>query len=391
MWADSDILFDIPEGYHFIGRHGEDRFKERCKDPLHIFTISSPTSEQVVPATQPPQDLARAEPPQRRSGTVNDLEKYLPLFENFEPFSGFVPKGFLVDFLGTLTDASFRAAWGVDPNQEGGRYITAERPSVAWGEGFFEAVNWLEAAREARKTYTMITLGACYGTQAICAYRALQLLNPMSAKLVAVEADPQNFMWLTKNFRDNGIDPAAHWLLPCAMSDSNKPVLFPVGSAGSGANNCISTNELSARVAFAKQIIEAPDLTDRVYKLLVDGDTGIDFNLVPGLNLPARIQLISGITLTDLLAPFGFVDYLESDIQYSEIVVFPPAMDIIKAKVRRVHIGTHGVELHRMLLDALAARRFEILFNYEPFTHHDTPWGSFPINDGVITARNLDL
>jgi hypothetical protein len=35
------------------------------------------------------------------------------------------------------------------------------------GEGWFEAVNWVEAAREARGRYVMITLGACYAAQAV--------------------------------------------------------------------------------------------------------------------------------------------------------------------------------------------------------------------------------
>ena len=164
---------------------------------------------------------------------MNDIEKYLPIFENFQPFSGYVPKGFLVDFLGCLTDATFRTMWGVDPSKEGGAEVSTERPSVAWDEGFFEAIDWFEMAREACDTCTMITLGACYGAQAVGAYRALQRLNPMPAKLVAVEPDPENFVWLRKHFRDNGIDPDEHWLLHSALSDSNRPVLFPVGSPGS--------------------------------------------------------------------------------------------------------------------------------------------------------------
>src|SRR5579864_5637242 len=180
---------------------------------------------------------------------TNDLASQLALFDGFEPFSGYVPPGFLVDFVGSLTDAKFRAMWGVDPTQVGGGDVATSRPVVSWGEGFFEAVSWFEAARAARGSYTMITLGACYGAQAVGAYLALQRLNPMPAKLVAVEGDPENFTWVQKHFRDNGIDPNRHWLVNCAISDTNKPVLFPVGEPGSGVNNCIATNtELSRRI-----------------------------------------------------------------------------------------------------------------------------------------------
>jgi hypothetical protein len=99
----------------------------------------------------------------------------LSLFiKDFEPFSGFVPKGFVVDFLGCRINAKFRQMWGVDPNSEGGTHISTTRPTVECGELFFERVSWFEAALAARGRYTMITLGALYGAQAIGAYRALQ-------------------------------------------------------------------------------------------------------------------------------------------------------------------------------------------------------------------------
>src|SRR5579871_4983926 len=144
---------------------------------------------------------------------MNDLQTAMQLFENFQPFAGYVPKGFLVDFVGCLTDARFRTMWGIDPEREGGGYVATECPTIAQGEGFFEAVNWFLMAREARGSCTMITLGACYGGQAVGAYRALQRLNPMPAKLVAVEPDPENFVWTQRHFRDNGINPDDHWLI----------------------------------------------------------------------------------------------------------------------------------------------------------------------------------
>jgi 3-oxoacyl-(acyl-carrier-protein) synthase len=52
-----------------------------------------------------------------------------------------------------------------------------------------------------------ITLGACFAAQAVGAYRALQMLNPMPCKLVAVEPEPENIPWIRRHMRDNGIDP----------------------------------------------------------------------------------------------------------------------------------------------------------------------------------------
>jgi hypothetical protein len=220
-----------------------------------------------IPGARPDLSSIAHMPVSRTNRSMNDIPKYLALFENFQPFSGYVPKGFLADFLGCLTDANFRTMWGANPVTAGGVGVTTECPSVTWGETFFEAVDWLEAAREARESYTMFTLGACYGSQAVGAYKAFQRLNPMPAKLVAVEADPENFCWLQKNFRDNGINPDKHWLLQCALSDSTKPVLFPVGSPGSGANNCHATNHQSSRVQYAQRP-QTPPLVSALAPLL---------------------------------------------------------------------------------------------------------------------------
>src|SRR5712671_4855233 len=45
------------------------------------------------------------------------------------------------------------------------------------------------------------------------ACRALQLLNPMPYKLVAVEPVPQNVQRIRRHMRDNGIDPDDQWII----------------------------------------------------------------------------------------------------------------------------------------------------------------------------------
>ena len=153
----------------------------------------------------------------------------------------------------------------------------------------------------------------------------------------------------------------------------------------------MSTNNAQSRSHYAREISQAENLRETVHNLILEGDTGVDVPLVPGTDFHGRIKFVSAVTLADVLAPLDRVDLLESDIQQAEQVVLPAAMDVIKEKVKRVHIGTHGGNVHDMLLQEFARRRFEIIFNYEPDTHHDTAWGSFNICDGIITARNLDL
>jgi hypothetical protein len=337
---------------------------------------------------------AQTMPALRRSGPrpnqFGDLREYADIFANITPWSGNVPTGYIVDFLGTLTPAEFRAMWGVDAKSVGGNHQTTAVPTIADGEGWFEAVNWVVAAQEARGHYVMVTLGACYGAQAAGSYRALQALNPMPYKLVAVEADPGNVAWTIRHFRDNGIDPDRQWIVQAAMSDSNAPVFFPVGSPGTGAQNCFSTNEHDARAAYVKQLIER-GADEALRNLLLHNTTGIRKSLVPGYDFQAEVKLLSAVTLKDILGPFEVVDYLEADIQQSEITVFPPYLELLKSKVRRIHIGTHGGDVHRSLHNLFKKDGWAIVFNYEPNAEHGSALGRFKTNDGILTVRNPSL
>lgn len=131
---------------------------------------------------------------------MNDLKQYSGVFDGIQPWGGDVPVGYRADFLGTLTDLSFEEAWGVDPKAAGGGFTQTAPPVPGLsddqnGEFWFEAADWVLAANDARGSYVMVTLGACFGYQAVGAYRALQQLNPMPCRLVAIDAIPENIEW----------------------------------------------------------------------------------------------------------------------------------------------------------------------------------------------------
>jgi len=322
---------------------------------------------------------------------VNKLQDFANVFDGIKPWAGKVPKGYMVDFLGVLTDAKFREMFGVNPATIGGTDVETRLPTIKDGEGWFEAANWILAARAARDRFVMVTLGACYGAQAVGSCRAMQLLNAMPYKLVAVEPEPDNYEWTRRHMRDNGINPDDQWLVKSAISARNDPVLFPIGSPGSGAQNCVATNEDASRRIYANEIIAAGRAADVLRNLMTTNSTGITKDLVPGENFPAEIKMVSAITLQDILGPFDVVDYVESDIQQSEILVFPPYMTLLKRKVRRVHIGTHGREVHSTLLQLFERDGWDIVFNYEPNATFSSPLGKFSTNDGVLTAVNPSL
>ena len=322
---------------------------------------------------------------------LNDFSPHLAVFDGIRPFSGPVDDGFLINFLGLKTALAFRSIWRDEPKTAGGCHVDTELPSLALGEGWFEYFNWVAAAREARGCYVMMTLGACYGAQAVGSYLALQALNPMPAKLVAVDGEPENIEWTKKHFLDNGIDPDDHWIIQAALSDSNEPVLFPVGSPGSGAQNCISTNSPAFRQSLCESIAGAAGKAEGIlYNILLHNNTAVKVDLAPdsGYEFDAVLRFVSALTLADLLAPYARVDYIEADLQQSESVVFPPAMAALTKKVRRVHLGTHGAELHQAMHTLFQAHGWDILFSFAPNRRHDTAFGSFELTDGILTAVN---
>jgi hypothetical protein len=325
---------------------------------------------------------------------VNKLENYADIFDDIKPWSGPVPHGFVVDFLGIFTDANFNVFSDVDPTSVGGNHQETRFPTIGNGtnaEGWFEMVNWLVAAREARGRYVMITLGAAYGGQAVGAYRAMKLINPLPCKLVAVEPVPENYAWMTQHMRTNGINPDDHWLIPTAIGGNNDPIYFPVGAPGIGVNNSYSTNDIGARKHYVETFISEGRAEAALRNLIEHNTTGIKSDLLPGRNAMAEIKLMSCVTLRDLISPFDVVDYLESDIQQSEIVVFPPFIDLLRRKVRRILIGTHGTDAHRSLHELFIDHGWEIVFSFEPNATHDSALGRFVTNDGILTVRNPDM
>ena len=172
---------------------------------------------------------------------MNRLEDFEAIFDGVQPWAGDVPRGFGVDFVGTLTDARFRENWRGDPLSIGGRFRQTRLPTLVdppededysfevgnWnGERWFEAVDWFAAARAASDSFVMITLGAWHGSQAVGSARALQIVNPMPYQLVAVVPVPENIAYTRQHMWNNGIDADAQWLIPLAISDRNDPLFF---------------------------------------------------------------------------------------------------------------------------------------------------------------------
>jgi hypothetical protein len=318
-----------------------------------------------------------------RKSAVDHFVEIDRLLEQITPWSGEVPSGYAVDFLGILIDGKF--IWN-ETGPFGGHHVSTSRPTVAnYGEGWFEVADWLASARDARGRYVAVSLGAAFGPHLVGAWKAVQALNPLPTLLVAVEPVPENCTWMRSHMATNGVDPDDHWIIQAAIAADNQPVLFPVGAPGSGRNSCVEINAEPFRQT-AMDLLRRDGACERVLEnILLHNSTGIVREL--GFGLTAEIKFVSAVTLRDVLAPIERVDLLEVDIQRSESEIFSPAMDLVSRKVRRVHIGTHGSDVHDMQRALFARAGWEIVFNYGP-GKHVTPRGPLDIGDGILTARN---
>ena len=119
-----------------------------------------------------------------------------PVFEEFSPYSGPVPEGCQIDFIGAITRCEFVEISRPFPSE-----VQLAYPSV--DEEYFEWIDILESVSLARDRYTMLELGAGYGRWAVRAATALRRRGIQQCHLVAVEPEPLHFRWLQQHLCDN--------------------------------------------------------------------------------------------------------------------------------------------------------------------------------------------
>jgi FkbM family methyltransferase len=336
---------------------------------------------------QLPIDLAGSTDADESSPASDHFAEVDALLAQITPWSGLVPEGYVVDFLGILTDGSF--LWN-KTGPFGGQYVTTTLPTLAAnGEGWFEIADWFYSARDAHDQYVAVSLGAAFGVQLVGAWKALQAINPLPARLVAVEPVPENCDWTRRHMASNGIDPDAHWIIQAALGVDNEPSLFPVGAPGTGLTASVQTDSAQARQSYADFFVRSGSCERVLRNILLHNSTGATHKLALGYN--AEIKFVSTVTLRDVLSPFDRVDLLEVDIQQAEAHVIPPFMALVNRKVRRVHIGTHGRDVHAMLRVLFSEAGWEIVFDYAPDRTHVTERGRLELGDGILSARNPDV
>ena len=282
------------------------------------------------------------------------------------------PAAMDVDFLGTRTRHSFEATMRGDQPSPDAREVVPEYPG--FNEEYFEWVDILESVAEASGTYVMVELGAGYGRWLMRAASALRRRPECVFRSVAVEPEPDHFRWLVQNYRDNGLDPGEHELTWAAIGAQSGYVPFWIGEADGWYGQAVSSSARS----------QPPDVKER-RRLKARSALGRP----PSWNVKEKtVVWVPQVTLLDILAPYPRVDLIDLDVQGAEVDVLQPAMGLLTARVRRVHIGTHAEALESRLRDLFTHYGWTCVNDYRCQQTASTRFGKIEFGDGVQTWLN---
>ena len=285
------------------------------------------------------------------------------------PFQGVQPRGYDTNFLGVKTAFHLMAHWypkdGVEHGMNHDRPTTTSLPHPTWGEPFFEYGSMIRAIDEGGDEIFIVELGGGYAAR--CADMAFmaRVLGKTSTSLV-VEPVPQYIEWARAHFSDNGLAAAKHHVLPAAVTANSRPI--PMNTAYSGFGNEVTRVDSS----IAHDSVVISDLL-----------AGVPINVGGQV-----VEMVNGFALNDITALYKYVDLIDIDVQHLEFAILEPCWETVNAKVGRLHIGTHSVELHEKLKLALLRNDWAIEVDLHPYSSTECLDGPTKINDGILAAKN---
>lgn len=300
-----------------------------------------------------------------------------PVFSGYAPLEVLQEPEFLVDFLGIRTRVEFMA--GMIPDYQAPaqpRLVTAGAP--VFDEEYFEWTDVLEAVEEARDQFVIAELGAGFGRWSVRAAAALARKAGCRFQCIAVEAEPMHFNWMRQHFLDNNIDPDDLDLTWAAVGATPGFVPFWVGEAGAWYGQAVADGTDAPfpgvemrRVLKARSVLGKPPAVPATGKSVV---------------------WVPCTTVADLIAAYPRIDLMDLDIQGLEFAALEAAIDVLDAKVRRIHIGTHSQRIEQQLRALFTARGWTKRNDYPcQVTGVATPYGDISFGDGVQTWINPAL
>jgi FkbM family methyltransferase len=242
--------------------------------------------------------------------------------------------------------------------------------------GVFEWLDVCETVRAAEGGYTFVELGAGYARWAVIAYFLATRFRHLPTRLICVEPEPTHYEWVLQNLRDNGIRPGDHDVREGAVSARDGYVLLDMG--GGEPSACYGQSVVGRL---------EPGLWDRL-RLKLGPRRRIGSR---GNGSEAGKACVKAYSLETLLRRVSRVDLIHMDIQGSELDVLSAAAAVIDAKVKRLHVGTHGVAIEAGLRDLLGRHGWTCLHDLPGQGRRATEFGEMDFDDGIQTWVNPRL
>jgi FkbM family methyltransferase len=268
----------------------------------------------------------------------------------FAPYAGPGTSGYITDFLGVRTRTSFISSL----SHHGGAVEGYPIPANFHATGL-EWAGTLRAALEAVDELVAVELGAGWGPWLVTAAKAAERRGVRRARLVGVEGSRGHVAYMREHFADNGLDPAAHALVHGIAGPADGEAEFPV--------------------------LADPAAEWGAAAVLASGERP------PAGGATERVRTYS---LDTLLKPFTVVDLVHIDIQGHEFEVVAAARDVLRQKVKRVVVGTHGRKIEEQLLNELPSRGWQLEAE-EPCIYQQSAGAMQLYIDGCQVWRNTAL
>lgn len=290
--------------------------------------------------------------------------------------------GFLVSFSGAIFRREFLPEASVRDFGLG-----SDQNDVPLNQDYLGWLDLLDAVAMCDGTsFTVAELGAGCGIWMLNAASLVRARHPAKAiRLIGTEAEPSHFEFLLQAVRDNGFNPDDHRLVMAALGSHTGLVWFYIGEASEWYGQSVVPSE-HVQSMLSKNGLPTSYVPSKEGEIL---ETSLVY---PNRrNVCRKAISVRMMSLDDLIGDVDGVDFLHADLQGAELDVIDASRDLLDAKVRIAHIGTHSTEIEEGLRSTFGSLGWQKRWDFPRKSHSDTPFGTLTFGDGVQSWLNPRL
>lgn len=251
-------------------------------------------------------------------------------------------------------------------------------PPQGYDEEYFEWIDLLEAVLNAEGSFHMLEVGAGYGRWGARGAVAARSQN-LPFFLTLIEAEPHRcHVEIHEEMKRYGIQSHEYHVIPAAVGKNESSMFFYITSTA-GKKNLEN---------WYGQCLMFPH--DRIVGWAEETYYGQPVALT---NCNFKAVKVDQIRLSTILNEVDspIIDLCDFDIQGNEYEAIFEAIEILNARVKRLHIGTHSHQIEQCLRVLLRMNGWKLLHDFPCSQTNNTKYGRITFVDGVQTWINRRL